>query len=256
MTNRIAALAHYTIVEAVRTRLVVLTVCAIGIIFGASFFVREIAITESTRFQTAFYAATVRYACVFIGALYTISSVAREFHDKGLDVMLALDLPRWHYIVGRLAGFLTVAVLIAGLASLPLVTLASAQPVVQWGMSFALELCVIVALSLFCAVNFNQLLPAFGVVASFYVLARALTAIRLISANPIAHADAMSHRVMAWLVEALAFVTPSFDSWTRTAWLVDSAATHTALLSIAAQSALFVSLFASAAIFDIYRRNF
>ena len=71
----------------------------------ASFFVEQIAITESARFQTGFYAAAARFAAVFIVALHVLASVAREFDDKGLDMLLALDLPRSHYVLGKLAGF-------------------------------------------------------------------------------------------------------------------------------------------------------
>jgi ABC-type transport system involved in multi-copper enzyme maturation permease subunit len=256
MKNRIAAIARYTILEALRTRLLLLATVVIGVLMAGSFFVREIAVTESARFQTTFYAATVRYACVFVVALYAIASVAREFQDKGLEVVLALDLPRSHYILGKLAGFLAIAALIATTASVPLVPLAGWQPVVPWAISLAFELAVIVALSLFCVITFNQLMPAFSFVLAFYLLARALTAIRLISANPIADAASVSHQIMTRLVEALAMVVPAFDAWTRTAWLVDNPPSGLALFSIAAHSALFVLIFASAAVFDMHRRNF
>jgi ABC-type transport system involved in multi-copper enzyme maturation permease subunit len=256
VNNRIAAIARYTVLEAVRTRLVLLTFVVVGVLIASSFFVREIAVTESSRFQTAFYAATVRYACVFIAALYAIASITREFQDKGLEIVLALDLPRSHYILGKLAGFLAIAALIAVSASLPLVPLAGWQPVAQWAVSLWFELAVVVAVSLFCVITFNQLMPAFSFVLAFYVFARALTAIRLISANPIADATGMSHRLMTWIVEALALVIPAFDAWTRTAWLVDHTTSWAALLSIAAHSALFVAILVSAAVFDMHRRNF
>ena len=75
-----------------------------ALLLGASFFVEQIAITEGARFQTGFYAATARLAAVFIAALHVIASVAREFDDKGLDMLLALDLPRSHYVLGKLGG--------------------------------------------------------------------------------------------------------------------------------------------------------
>ena len=104
MQNRIATIARYTMLEALRTRFAVLALAIIGVTLAGSFFIREIAITESARFQTAFYAASVRFAAVFVAALYAIASVSREFQDKGLDVALALDLPRSHYVLGKLAG--------------------------------------------------------------------------------------------------------------------------------------------------------
>ena len=256
MKSRIVTIARYTVLEAVRTRLPLLTVVVVVVLLAASFFVREIAITESGRFQTAFYAATIRFAAVFIAALYVIASVTREFQDKGLDVALALDLPRSHYILGKLAGFVAIGAALAVTVAIPLLALSGWEPVLQWSTSLACELAVVVALALFCVVTFNNLMPAASFVVAFYLLARALTAIRLIGAHPVSGADALSHRVMTWLVEGLALVVPSLDAWTRTAWLVDRAASWSALLAISAHGALFVVILAAAAVFDMQRRNF
>jgi Cu-processing system permease protein len=256
MKSRIATIARYTVLEAVRTRVALLGITVIIILLGASFFVREIAITESTRFQIGFYAATARFAMVFIAALFAIASVAREFQDKGLDVALALDLPRSHYIVGKMAGFLAIGAVLACAAGLPLVALADIGAVAAWSTSLACELAIVLALSLFCAVTFNQLMPAASVVIAFYVFARALTAVRLISANPIADASALSHRVMGWVIESLAFLLPALDQWTRTETLLDAAVSWHAVLDVAAHTTLFVVILTAAAVFDMHRRNF
>jgi len=256
MQNRIATIARYTALEALRTKLPMVAAVVIGALFGASFFVREIAITDSARFQTAFYAATVRFATVFLAALHVIASVSREFQDKGLEMILALDLPRTHYILGRLGGFLLVAAALAAAAAFPLLVSSGWEAAAQWGVSLALELAVIVALSLFCVVTFSQLMPAASFVIAFYILARAITAIRLISANPVAGGDALSHQAMSWLVETLALVMPALDQWTRTAWLVDQTAPWTALGGLVVHGALFVALLTAAAVFDLSRKNF
>jgi ABC-type transport system involved in multi-copper enzyme maturation permease subunit len=256
MSHRIATIARYTALEALRTRLPVLAAIVIGALLAASFFVREIAVTDSARFQTAFYAATVRFATVFLAALHVIAAVSREFQDKGLDMVLALDLPRAHYVIGRLAGFLSIAVALALAAALPLAGLSGWDTAIQWSASLAAELAVIVALSLFCVLTFNQLMPAASFVLAFYLLARAITAVRLISGNPVAGADALSHQVMTWLIEALALIVPPLDAWTRTAWLVDEIAPWSALGGIAVHGTLFVAILAAAAVFDLSRKNF
>lgn len=256
MKNRIATIARYTALEALRTRLPVLAAVVIGALLAASFFVREIAVTDSARFQTAFYAATVRFATVFLAALHVIASMSREFQDKGLDMVLALDLPRAHYALGRLCGFLLIGAALAAAAALPLLVSNGWEPAVQWAASLAVELAVIIALSLFCVITFNQLIPAASFVIAFYLLARAITAIRLIGANPIAGADALSHQAMRWIVDALALFVPALDQWTRTAWLVDQAAPWITLGGVLAHGALFVTLLTAAAVFDLSRKNF
>jgi len=256
MSNRIATIGRYTVLEALRTRLPALTVVCIAVLVGASFFVREIAITDSARFQTAFYAATARFAMVFLAALHVIASVTRDFDDKGLDMVLALDLPRSHYVMGKLAGFLAIAAGLALAAGIALAPLAGWEAALQWSVSLALELAIVVALSLFCVVTFNSTIPAASFVIAFYVLARTLTAVRLISANPVANADAPSHQVLAWLVEGLALVVPALDQWTRTEWLVDQPASWSTLALAGGHGALFVVVLTAAAVFDMHRRNF
>jgi hypothetical protein len=105
-------------------------------------------------------------------------------------------------------------------------------------------------------VTFNQLMPAASFVIAFYLFARALTAIRLIGANPVGGADAPSQQVMRWLIEGLALLIPSLDQWTQSTWLVDRAAAWPTVGVLGAQSALFLTILAAAAVFDLQRRNF
>src|SRR5262245_66342452 len=106
MKARIATLARFTLLEAARTRLPRLALIALVVLVAASFFIEQITVTEGGRFQAGFYAASARFAAVFIAAFYVLASIAREFDDKGLDMILALDLPRSHYVAGRHEGYL------------------------------------------------------------------------------------------------------------------------------------------------------
>lgn len=256
MDSRIATIARYTLLEAARTQLPALVLVTFALLFAASFFIETISITEGARFQSGFYAATARLAAVFIAALYVIATVAREFNDKVLEVLLALDLPRSHYVLGKLAGFLAIALAIAAAAAAPLAGLAAPQPALAWAASLALELAIVAALALFCVITFNQLTAAACFVLAFYALARSLTAIRLMSENPITGADTLPHQAARFVIEALALLLPALDSWTQTAWLVNEAAFWPALAPLAWQSALYVALLAAAALFDFHRKNF
>lgn len=134
MKSRIATIARFTLLEARRTRLPALVLVALALLLAISFFVEQLAITEGSRFQAAFYAAGARFAAVFIAVFYVLASVTRELDDKGLDIVLALDLPRAHYVLGKLAGFLAIAAVLACAACLPLAWSAPPQAVLQWGI--------------------------------------------------------------------------------------------------------------------------
>jgi hypothetical protein len=253
--QQIATLARFTLLEAARTRLMWLFVIALALVFGATFFVQQLAITESARMQVAFSAAATRLVSVFVLSLYILTSLVREFNDKGLELTLSFDLRRADYILGRLLGFMLIALAMALLAGLPQLIFAPLAAALQWSCSLALELVIVSALSVFCILTFTQLMPAASFVAGFYLLARAMSAVRLISAHPILEENTLSHQVMGQLIDALALVLPALDRFTQSAWLVNGAAGWDAIGSCALQALLYTALLVAAAMFDFYRRN-
>ena len=256
MTHQITTIARYTLLEAIRTRLPHLVAAVVVLLGATSLFVHAIAVTESTRMQVGIYASSMRLASVFIASLYVLASVTREFNDKGLDIALALDLPRSHYILGKLAGFLVVGICLAAAASLPLAILVSPEAALQWGLSLALELGIVIALSLFCTVTFRQLIAAASFVMAFYLLARTLTAIRLMGAHPLTGADSPGQHVIQLLAEGMALVMPALDTWTQTAWLVNHQANWLDIGALCGQGIVYIAFLAAAAMFDFYRKNF
>jgi ABC-type transport system involved in multi-copper enzyme maturation permease subunit len=254
--HQLLTIAHYTVLEARRTRLLLLFAVALGLVFALAFFVSALAVTESLRMQTTFYAAGARLAAVFFAAVHVIGSVTREFNDKGLDTLLALDVPRPHYILGKLAGFLAIGAIIGILASIPVFWMAPAVAAVQWSGALVLELGVVIAFSLFCVTAFGQFMPSAVVVLAFYVLARSLTAIRLMSAHPISGADTLSHDIGRWMIEGLALIAPALDRWSQTTWLIDTPARWADLSVLLAEAMLYITLLAGAAMVDFNRRNF
>lgn len=253
--QQIVTLARFTLLEALRTRLWWLLVIVLALILVTAYFIQQLAITESARLQIGFAAAAARLATVFVLSLHILTSMVREFNDKGLELTLSFDLRRSRYILGRLCGYTLIAALFALIATLPQLLLAPPHAALQWGLSLALELAIMTALSLFCIVTFTQLMPAASFVFGFYLLARALTAIRLISDTPLVGGDTFSHRVISLLADALALLLPALDRFAQSAWLADSAASWPALGANAVQALLYIVLLGAAAMFDFHRRN-
>jgi hypothetical protein len=246
---------RFTLLEAWRTRLPWLFLIVLALIFAAAYFVHQLAITESARMQIAFSAAASRMAAVFVLSLYIVTSVVREFNDKGLELTLSFELRRSEYIVGRLLGFIAIGVAMALLAGVPQMIMAPLAAAVQWTTSLALELTIVAALSVFCILTFSQVMPAASFVAGFYLLSRALTAIRLISATETADDGTLSHQAITWVIEGLALVLPALDRFTQSAWLVDATPGWPAVGLCAVQAAIYTALLIAAAMFDFYRRN-
>jgi ABC-type transport system involved in multi-copper enzyme maturation permease subunit len=220
MVSQIMTIGRFVVLEAWRTRLSWMTAVALALVLGLSLFVAELAITESNRVQIAFLAALARLAAVFITSLHIISTMAREFNDRVVDLTLALELPRASYVLGKFVGYALVTVALAVAAGLLLMPFTQGTGLLLWTSTLILELWIVVALSVFCIITFHQVMPAASFVLSFYLLARSIGAIRLISASPLLADQSLAHRVADWLLNALAYLLPALDRFGQTGWLV------------------------------------
>jgi len=120
----VASIARTTVVEAVRNRLLWLTVAVVVLAFGLAQFLAQVAIAETMEIQAALLAAPLRVAAVFIVAVFVITSMVRESNDKITELLLSLPAPRSAYFFGKFAGYASVALIVALLCALPLAFLA------------------------------------------------------------------------------------------------------------------------------------
>lgn len=250
MTARLATIARYTALEALRTRLPGVTVAVALLALGASYFFRELALLEGARIQVSLYAAAVRLAAVCITALHILSSLAREANDKALDAVLGLDVPRGQYVLAKYLGYAAAAAPVAIASALPLAALTDGSAAALWFCSLLLELALVAALALFCGVTFAHVLPAGAFVAGFYILARSIDGLRQIGEHPAAGAEGLAHQLLNGLLYALALLVPHLDQWTRTAWLLAAQEPWHALPPIAVQAVVYGTLLIVAAVID------
>jgi ABC-type transport system involved in multi-copper enzyme maturation permease subunit len=253
--NKVLTIARFTLLEAVRTRLLWIVLVILALLFLGSLFVQHISVTETARMQTGFLAATARMAAVFVLSLHLAGSMVREFNDKGVDLLLSLALPRAGYYLGKFLGFAGIAVAIAVLTTLALVVLAPGQGLALWGLSLAMELTLVAALALFCVITFAQIMPAISFVIAFYLLARSISAVRLLSTSQLLAPNDWTNRAIARLVDALAWLLPDLDRFAPTAWLVDQTGSLGTLGLDALQTLVYGSLLLGAGLFDLYRKN-
>ena len=250
----ITALAKATVLEAVRNRLLWLTAILIVAAFGLSQFLNQVAITETREIQAALLAAPLRVAAVFILAVFVITSMVRESSDKVTELLLSLPAPRSHYFFGKLAGFAAIAAILALLCALPLVPFAPASGLALWTASLVCELLIVTAMSLFCVLSLGQVVPAFAAVGGFYLLSRSMTAMQIIAGASL-HSQALTDRIVSAIVGSIALLLPSVDVMTQTAWLTGGGFGNPAT-QVFGQTAIYLVLICSAALFDLYRKNF
>jgi len=252
--RQVRSIAWYTLLEAVRNRLVWLIVAVALIAVGLAGFADSLAITESRQVQAALVGAVARGAAVFIMATFVVTSMAREFNDKALDLLLALSLPRVAYLFGKLFGYGAIALLPALLFGL--LTLGFAPPLqaALWTVSLVCELWIVAGFGLLCILTFKNVMAALSAAMAFYIGARSAGALLLLAQGQAGDATASRH-VMNTVFETLAAVLPRLDAFTRTEWLVYNSGSLGSLSTIVIQTVVCMALLGGAALFDLYRKN-
>ncbi len=249
-------IARYTLVEALRNRLPWLVAATLAACLVVAGFLQSVAITESSEIQSAVLAAILRLSAVFILVSFVVTSMVRESNDKGLELILALPLPRASYFLGKFAGFSITAVALALLFGLPLGLLAPWLGVGAWITSLACELLIMTALSLFCVMSLNQVTSALAASAGFYVLCRSIGAIQIIAAAPLDTASGATNDMLRLAIDGVALLLPHLDRVTKTDWLLYAPPEAASLAMAGLDALLYVTLLCGAALFDLYRKNF
>ena len=256
MLQHILPIARYTLLEALRNRLfwLGLILVAAGLILTQ--FLQQVALTESNQIQTALLAAVLRVGAVFMLAGFVITSMVREFNDKVMELILSRPLERSSYFFGKLAGYASIALALALIASLPLALFAPARQVALWGLSLACELLIVTSFALFCVLSLTQVMSALAAVAGFYLLSRSVSALQIMAANPLSDVQSLGQQLVNFIIDAIAFFLPGLDRMTQTGWLIYGTPTSAEILGVLAQTAVYVLLLCGAALFDLQRKNF
>ena len=169
--------------------------------------------------------------------------------------MLSLDLPRSNYLAGKFLGYAGVCLCCGLIVALPLLFVSDSGSVLVWTYTLVLELWIVAAFALFCMTTFSQLLPAATFVLAFYLLARSIDAIQLISTSTLAQPGWVTE-FGALLADTIALVMPGLDTFTQTAWLIDTPINSLPVTAATGQAVVYIFLLLLAAMFDLHRKNF
>jgi len=252
---QLIAVARFTLLEAWRSRLPWLLAATVLCAAGGAALAAELAITESSRFRTTLFAGGVRFAWVFILAVYVIGSLTRELDERGFEAALSLELTRTTWVLGKLTGFVLLAVVAVVLLCPLLMAFTAPGAALVWCASLMLELAIVIAAAAFFTLSLNSLPAAALLAAGFYLLSRVIDALALIAgSSPLLAAGAW--RDFARLaIDGLGWILPSLDRFAPTVWLVDALPGPATLALQLGQGIVYVGLLAAAAVVDFHRRD-
>jgi ABC-type transport system involved in multi-copper enzyme maturation permease subunit len=253
--NLLLTIAKYSIWEAIRDKFLIFILIGVIAFFCISLFVGELAITEGVQMQSAILASALRLFSVFTMGLFVITSMIREFNDKGFELILSHPVPRSSYFFGKFSGFSVIAFLIALINACCLWFYVPIDLAILWSLSLFCELLIIISLSLLCLFSFNSITISFSVVMAFYFLSRSMDAIQLISHSPIISSNSLSHEFITGLLDFIAYVIPGIYKFTQTSWLIYPSDIKADILFVLGQTIIYVVFLSTVALFDLYRKE-
>lgn len=253
--NLLLTIAKYSIWEAIRDKFLIFILAGVAVFFCISLFIGELAITEGIQMQSAILGSFLRLFSVFTIGLFVITSMVREFNDKGFELILSHPVPRSSYYFGKFTGYSAVALLVALMSACCLWVYVPGNVALLWSFSLFCELLIIISFSLLCLFSFNSITVSFSVVMAFYILSRSIEAIQLISDSPILATGSMSHKFMNGMLDVIAYVIPDLYKFTQTEWLIYQAEFDTNSVIIIGQTLIYITLISCVALFDLYRKE-
>ena len=251
----ILAIIRFTLLEALRNRIIwlFLVLLLAGLMFAE--FMAGISITESHAIKTSLLGATLRLFTVFVISLYVITSMVREINDKGMELTLSLPVSRTSYYLGKLSGFALIAFLMALMIGVCLLFYAPYEQVLFWTVSLFCELLIITALCLLCVYTFSQVTIAISAVAAFYILARSIDAIQLMSNGPLIDPNSSAQTFITKAVDLMTYILPDLYRFSPSEWLIYPETSLNQILPIVVQTVIYLFLLMAAGLFDLYRKN-
>jgi ABC-type transport system involved in multi-copper enzyme maturation permease subunit len=250
------AIIVMTLREALRNRLAWLALAAFAGALLLGWFASAVALTESAQVRAIASGSLMRLTAVLVLCLFVVTSMVREIQDKSLELLLSFPLPRWRLLLSKLCGYWVIAGLLALLATLGAATLAPWPDALIWGASLACELMLVATFSVLCLFTFAQPTAAIASVFSFYLLARSMAAMRLMAHGPLSLDTDAGQSFIVASIDLLAFLLPELDRFSPAAWLAYHDASLQDLTTVVLQTAVYLTLLASAALVDLYRKNF
>jgi hypothetical protein len=255
MFRQIPVLAFYVLVEAWRSRFALLLALLLLAGSGLGAFLGQVAITETGAVQASLLAALLRLSTVFLLSLFCVSSLVREFAEKGIYLLLSLPLPRPVYLLGKFVGFAALSLFVAALCGTFLLFYAPPLAVLWWSVSLWCELLIMVLVSMLCAIGLNHATPAFSMVLGFYLLSRVMGAIQQMAASTWYNTQTLADRFIEGFIGLLGFLLPNLEQFTDSAWLIYPPANAAFLWPVLAQTLIYLALLGAMNAFDLYRKN-
>lgn len=248
-------LAQYSLYEGWRGYIFLTNVLLVLICAALAEFSSMLVLTDTWQTRVAIYAFTARISLVSVLSIYVINSLIRDRIDKQTEWHLSIDGPRYAYLYGRVSGFLVTGLLMAVVTGIYPLLYADNADVLLWLASLFSETAVVIMLSAFIAVTFNNTVLGFIAAGAFYILARNIGNFVLMTRSPILEGGNETVNFASRMIEVVHYIIPDFWQYADSRWLLYGDGSLAGLSAILMEAMIFSLLLLFAASIDLYRKN-
>lgn len=252
MFSSILTIARYSLLEAIRGKIIWIASSLLIIAILLSLFISQTALTETRESQVALMAGFLRLSSVLVIIFFVISSVARDFQDKSIELLFAIAVPRYQIFLGKFIGFSLLALSISALYAVVLLFYANTASVLIWALSLWCELSLVALLSLIFILALENVAMSLMASIGVYILMRLMPAIQSMGAGPFQ--DGLFNQFINGVLDFIGVLLPRLDDFTQSSWLVLSAPTSIDVFTFLIEFVLFVILFSLVGIIDLKRK--
>lgn len=252
----IPLIALFTLREALRERLIRALVAMVGVGLLLVVFIGELLLNDSLLSRAVMLGFFLRLGSLFLMMVLVTFATARDLHNRALDLMLALPLPRGAVFLGRACGYFFCAWLVAGVCGLTLWPLVRTEAVVLWSLSLGCELLIMSLAAMVLTLTLGQAPFALTVTTGFYLLARSISALLLIAAQSSAQSPHWSTHLTQYALQGISWVLPGLDRFATGSQLLLEQNVWLPLWPILGETGIYLVFLTALGLFDFYQREF
>ncbi|MCK5334719.1 MAG: hypothetical protein KAQ67_01085, partial [Gammaproteobacteria bacterium] len=238
MQISVLTIARYSLLEAIRGKIIWIIAALLILSVLLSLFISQTALTETQESQVALMAGFLRLSSMLVMIFFVVSSVARDFQDKSIELIFAVSIPRYQVFLGKFFGFSLLAFLVSILYTGVLFFYADASAVLIWSLSLWCELSLVALLSLIFILSLENVAMSLMASIGMYALMRFMPAIQSMGEGPLQ--GGLFNQFINGLLDLIGVFLPRLDHFTQSSWLLMSSPDAAYVLSFLIEFILFV----------------
>lgn len=252
MFSSVFTIARYSLIEAVRGKIIWIIAALLILAVLLSLFISQTALTETRESEVSLMAGFLRLSSMLVMIFFVVSSVARDFQDKSIELLFAISMPRYQVFLGKFFGFSLLALSVSVIYTCLLMFYAEPSAVLIWSFSLWCELSLVALLSLIFILSLENVALSLMASIGIYTLMRFMPAIQSMGEGPLQ--NNLFNQFINWLLDLIGIFLPRLDHFTQSSWLAGVSPSASDVLTFLIEFTLFVFLFALVGIIDLKRK--